>query len=200
MATRRARVLRGLVASSVAVFIAAFAHVLAGGAVPDAGGLALAFAFATLACIALAGRRLSLVRVSASVILSQGVFHVLFDLTGSVRVAHATHTMGMTMSSSMPTVSTTPLMLADGWMWAAHGGAAAITVVALVWGERAFWGLWQTARLALTRALRIARLRPESRRPALPRATEEHVSAIIALWLDAALRRRGPPAAPIASC
>jgi hypothetical protein len=200
MATRRARVLRGLVASSVAVFIAAFAHVLGGGAVPDAGGLALAFAFATLMCIALAGRTVSRVRVSASVILSQGVFHVFFDLTGPTHVMHTTHTMGMAMGSAMPNVTTAPLMLDDGWMWVAHGIAAAITIGALVWGERAFWGLWQTARLALTRALRVARVLPESARPALPRTPREPVTQMLAVFLDAGPRRRGPPATLIASC
>jgi hypothetical protein len=200
MATRWGRVLRGLVASTIAVFVAAFAHVIAGGSVPDLGGLALAFAFSALASIALAGRTVSRVRIGASVILSQGVFHLLFDLTATAHVAAATHTMGMNMGGTMPTVTTTPLMLADGWMWLAHGVAAAITIVALAWGERAFWGLLESVRLALTLALRMTGVRAESARPSEALASSAWtLAAIPAVCLDAGLWRRGPPAASIAS-
>jgi hypothetical protein len=201
VATRWGRVLRGLIAATTAVFVAAFAHVVAGGSVPDLGGLAIAFAFAALASIALAGRTVSRVRVGISVVLSQGVFHVLFDLTGPTQISHATHTMGMNMGDTMPTVTTSPLMLGDGWMWLAHGLAAAITIVALAWGERAFWGLLESARLALTLALRIAGIRAESARPTGVRASYAWtLAAMPAVCLDAGLWRRGPPAASIASC
>jgi hypothetical protein len=200
MATRWGRVVRGLVAATIAVFVSAFAHVLAGGAVPDSGGLALAFAFAALASIALAGRTVSRIRVGVSVILSQGLFHVLFDLTATAHVAHTTHTMGMTMGGTMPTVTTTALMPTDGWMWLAHGVAAAITIVALAWGERAFWGLLDSARLALTLALRMAALRAETARPSEARSSSAWtLAAIPAVCLDAGLWRRGPPMASIAS-
>jgi hypothetical protein len=192
--------MRGLVAATVAVFAAAFAHVLAGGSTPDFGGLALAFAFATLASIALAGRTLSRVRIGVSVILSQGVFHVLFDLTATTQVAHTTHTMGMNMDATMPTVSTGPLMLGDGWMWLAHAAAAAVTIVALAWGERAFWGLLESARLALCLALQMAGVRAESAQPAqVPEPSPRASGGMSAVFLDAGLWRRGPPSASIAS-
>ena len=199
MATRWARVIRGLVASSIAVFVAAFAHVAGGGVMPGFAGLALAFAFCTLASIGLAGRRVSRIRLAATVILSQGVFHLLFLMSGGMAAALPTPTMtGMRMiakpiagiPASTGPASTGPAMIDDGWMWLSHGIAAIVTIVALAWGERAFWRLFET----VLRALRIrwGQARPRAQGPGAPIA---FVRVSLAQFLFSGLSRRGPPRA-----
>jgi hypothetical protein len=193
MTTRWTRVVRGLVAASVAVFVADFAHVAGGGDAPGFAGIALALAFSTLVCIALAGRRLARWRVAASVILSQGAFHLLFQVLG-------------TPSPSLPMrgMQMTPLVVTGGsdhapdsvWMWAAHGVAAGLTIVALFWGESALGGLWASARLALTRALRVPLVIASTphQLPVVDAIAQPH----IARFLITGLRHRGPPLAAAA--
>ncbi len=82
MGSRPARAMRGTLASAVAIFVAALFHVAGGGAAPGVVPLALSLAFATLASIALTSRRLSLWRLTVSVVLSQFLFHALFSLGG----------------------------------------------------------------------------------------------------------------------
>src|ERR1700709_933648 len=96
MTTRWARVVRGLVAASVAVFVADFAHVPGGGATPGFAGIALALAFSTLVCIGLAGRTLARWRVAASVVVSQGAFHLLFQVLGTPSPSLPMHGIQMT--------------------------------------------------------------------------------------------------------
>ena len=204
MATRWARVLRGFVAAVFAVFIAGFAHVAGGGNIPSLAGAAVALAFATLACIALAGRSLSVWRLGFSVALSQGAFHVLFWLTGTgssaigagaasgVRRMMAMREMVpaelFAGSSGSGSGSTMP---DDVWMWLAHALAAALTVAALLWGETAFWSLLDAARLALTRATRWTAELPH--RPEIAPIFILLVDRRAAHFLLTGLRHRGPP-------
>ncbi|MCU1596848.1 MAG: hypothetical protein JWQ47_587 [Glaciihabitans sp.] len=194
MATRWARVFRGLVASSVAVFVAAFAHVTGGGVMPGLAGLALAFAFCALASIGLAGRQVSRVRLAATVILSQGVFHLLFLMSGGMATVLPTPTTtGMRMITTQIAVtpsSTGPAMIDDGWMWLAHGIAAIVTIVALAWGERAFWRLFET----VLRALWVGwgHVLHEAKGPLVPIA---FVRVSLVQFLLSGLSRRGPPLA-----
>jgi hypothetical protein len=204
MATRWARVARGLTAASFAVFVTAFAHVAGGGQLPSFAGFALAFAFAALVCIALAGHRISRVRVAASVILSQGALHLLFLLTGGGHDATTIPAMNMQMpgastSIQLAATSATVSMYASGWMWLAHGAAALLTIVALLWSEKAFWGVYETSRLALARSLRVARLRPSPRSIAAPRIFVLSPYRRSAGFLLAGLRHRGPPSGVAAS-
>jgi hypothetical protein len=186
MATRWARVFRGLVASSVAVFVAAFAHVVGGGPLPSVAGVVLAFAFCALASIGLAGRRVSAIRLAATVILSQGVFHLLFLVSGGS--ATSSPAAGMNMGSAPMTVTGGPAMVEDGWMWLAHGVAAAVTIAALVWGERVFWRLFELVFRVLLVAVHAVRPAQGAHlaQPA-PRALTNE-------FLVGAVSRRGPPA------
>lgn len=132
--------MRGVLASSFATFIALMSHVTAGGVVPGFLGIAVPWVLSLFVCVLLAGRQLSLVRLSLAVVLSQSLFHVLFVLgsfspTGSsAHGAHHghVHTMAMTHGETM-----TVALHGDVSMWFAHGVAASITVAALYWGERA---------------------------------------------------------------
>ncbi|MCU1481117.1 MAG: hypothetical protein JWQ19_1903 [Subtercola sp.] len=82
MSSRAARTLRGLTAAGVAVFVAALSHALGGGDAPGGIGVVLALAFSAVVCVALAGRTLSLVRLSLAVGFSQLAFHLLFSVGG----------------------------------------------------------------------------------------------------------------------
>lgn len=93
MATRWARFFRGWVTAGLAVFVAALSHVAGGGSTPGLLGVVLALVFAGVACVALAGKTLSWVRLAVSVALSQVAFHFLFSL-GAV-------TSGSTASTAM---------------------------------------------------------------------------------------------------
>src|SRR5690606_16871403 len=77
---RMTRVARGSAAATLATFVALLSHVAAGGAMPGWLGVAAPWMFSILVCVPLAGRRLSVLRVTAAVVVSQALFHVLFVL------------------------------------------------------------------------------------------------------------------------
>jgi len=198
--------MRGTLASAVAIFVAALFHVAGGGAAPGIVPVALSLAFATLASIALTSRRLSLWRLTVSVVLSQFLFHALFSLgDGTARFvgADGTSALGhlhagahLTMTgAAMPASHSDPTSPS---MWLTHATAVLVTVVALRFGERAFWGLFATARVGVLRfAALVAGATP------IPVRVVAVVSAVAAaeparlrdLGLPLArLRHRGPPA------
>ncbi|NEM92255.1 hypothetical protein [Galbitalea soli] len=218
MTQRWGRVLRGLCASGLAVFVAAFAHVAGGGSTPGLAGVALALALSGLAGVAIAGRALSRLRLSATVLLSQLAFHALFGIgavelgIGAARLdagavqsgvgpSAAVDAMGMPgmpghAAASAGAVGTVIPPLGGGAvMWAAHALAALLTIAALVWGERAVRSLGRSAALAVSRALRFAGLRATTlSADAHPHATHPQHPVAAAVLLSA-LRHRGPPAA-----
>ncbi|MFF2050794.1 hypothetical protein ACFVU2_04260 [Leifsonia sp. NPDC058194] len=206
MGSRPARAMRGTLASAVAIFVAALFHVAGGGAAPGLVPVALSLAFATLASIALTARKLSLWRLTLSVVLSQFLFHALFSLgDGTARFAAADggpaldhlHTGAhLTMTAAaMPAAHADP---AAPSMWLTHATAVLVTVVALRFGERAFWSLFVTARVGVLRFARlIAGAAPV---PVLVVAVVSAVAAAEPARLRdlglplARLRHRGPPA------
>jgi len=140
-------VLRGLGAGSAATLVAAASHSVAGGRVPSALGITLALFFSVIVSIALTGRGLSAVRLAASVVVSQLAFHVVFStLGGAAEVVTHGHHQTVVNGTAMVTH-------ASGGMWLAHGIAAVVTTLALVFGERAFYGLRDTARMLLAALL-----------------------------------------------
>jgi hypothetical protein len=152
MTTRWARFIRGWIAAAVSVFVALFSHTLAGGAVPSVAGVALCLAFAGMTCIALAGKSLSLPRLSLSVFISQLLFHGWFSLLGSagtptITSPATTPSMATEMGEhQMQLQAAGSVMTMPTWMWAAHATAAVLTVLVLRYGERAFWQLIALAR------------------------------------------------------
>lgn len=213
MGTRWARVARGLLASGVAVFVAALFHVAGGGAAPGILPLVVSLAFATLASIALTARSLSLWRLIVAVGLSQLLFHLLFGLgagggaTFSGNGAghlHAGMHLTMTMTAPMPGGSAMPAAHDEFTlgMWAAHLTAVLVTVIALRFGEQAFWGLFDTARMHVARFADRRLLDRLALAPA-PLATGAAARAIVSgepvrlrdLGVPLLrLRHRGPPA------
>lgn len=223
MATRWARVVRGLVAALVAVFVAGFAHVAGGGSVPGPAGAALAFSLCVPACILLAGRTLSTLRLAIAVGLSQGVFHVLFWMTGDssssiLPGAAAGPARGMSGMAGMPGMGDASSVAGTGtvggaggslalaapipesaWMWLAHLAAAAITVAALRRGEAAFWAFVAAARLTVVRIARAVATRPAGVRRASAAFFFVRLDRRDAPFLWSGLRHRGPPVVRAAS-
>jgi len=193
MSTRVARVVRGLLVAFVALAVAAVAHIAGGGQIGWVG-LALAFAFSSLTSIALAGRTISRVRISIAVLFSQGAFHLLFGVGAGPEAAPQPSRVGMVMGDpAAATVSASPMVMTDnGWMWAAHGLAAILTILALVKGERLFWRIAEWVAHSISRCVDTAIDRPTPQLTTV--ATVDDVRAPGTPFLLAGLRRRGPPA------
>ena len=180
--------LRGLGAGSAATLVAAASHSVAGGRVPSAVGITLALFFAVIVSIALTGRGLSAVRLAASVVVSQLAFHVVFStLGGAAEVITDGHHQTVVAGTAMVTH-------ASAEMWLAHAIAAVLTTLALVFGERAFYGLRDTARMLLTALFSPATPQVVAiDRAPLP-AVVTFVAPRIVREFHAALGLRGPPA------
>ncbi|SEM86186.1 hypothetical protein E3O25_04685 [Cryobacterium sp. TMT1-3] len=198
MATRWARFVRGWLTAAVAVLVAALSHVAAGGHAPAPVSIAIALAFAGMVSVALAGKNLSLVRLTLSVGFSQVLFHLLFGLGGSAgSMTVAGHHGAATVI--VGAASAAPVSPAMDWMWLAHAVAAVVTIVALRRGERTFWALVELARTALVAVIIALGIVLPTPRSVLVRAAR-HLTFIpfdLAVLLSP-MRHRGPPAAPTA--
>lgn len=199
MTTRGARFIRGWIAAAISVFVAVCSHALAGGQGPGAAGLALCLAFAGPISVVLAGKSLSLPRLILSVIISQFLFHAGFSLLGSAGgPTPTTPTVAHWMSADMH-VHALNLQAANSamtmarWMWAAHATAAVITILALRFGELAFWQLLALARPFLLSVFGWAAstpLRPAAQAPCRRESLPRRLAIVSMLSL------RGPPPWP----
>lgn len=203
MTSRWARFVRGWLTASVAIFVAALSHVIAGGNAPGPLSLGLALAFAGIASVLLAGKSLSLLRLSVSVGVSQLLLHVLFGLGGASTVTmsgaahrHGALTLTLISDTAAPgLVNSTGAMPGSSWMWVAHALAAIVTIYALHRGEKTFWALLEETTNRLIAVL-IERPAPvsiggdaASVRPVFGRV---FVPADLGVLLSSVLRR-GPP-------
>ncbi|KQQ22340.1 hypothetical protein ASF48_03825 [Rathayibacter sp. Leaf299] len=199
MQTRWARVARGVTAAVAATAVAAASHTLAGATAPTPAVLALAGAFAAVVCVFLAGRRLSLLRLSLSVLLSQLAFHVLFLASGGGDVS----VVGTTATGAHFHDGGTVELVAAGGGHAAHSPlmtlahlvAGVLTIAALRRGETLFWTLGEQLARVVVRfvvragALLLGPVGPSVAVHGAPEPRSPHP-------LDAALthlRHRGPP-------
>ena len=157
MASRWARVARGLLAAGVATLVAALFHMVGGGAAPSPLALTLSLTFSGLACVALAGKQLALWRLTVSVGLSQFLFHTLFSLSPSGSFAGADPSGHVHLGSHLVMVSsggaTTMSSMApeSAAMWVSHAVAALVTIAALRFGETSFWALCEFTAFQLQR-------------------------------------------------
>jgi hypothetical protein len=200
MTTRWARFARGWLAALFSTTVAAASHTLAGGNSPSAVSLVVALAFAGVACIALTGTTLSLIRLMASVALSQLAFHVLFSTIGTstgaaARFTGSAHDHSATLTLGADAGSGAVAHHADGWMWLGHAVAAVLTIVALRYGESAFWRLAAIALLFVRTLFARIPAVPLVPRPVRRARVVGHlfVPRICAL-LRTTLGLRGPPA------
>lgn len=199
MTSRWARVGRGSLTASVAVLLASLSHVAAGGPAPALLGAVVALAFALPVSVLLAGKTLSLFRLSLAVGLSQLLLHALFGLgAGSAAALSVTGHHGLVTIAAEPGVAQAlghSVGHADGAMWLAHSLAALITIIALRRGERAACAVVHFARTQL-RAVLIAHA---GRVPVCIRLTGVH-SVLVDTFVPTAndvllspMRHRGPP-------
>ncbi len=192
---RGTRVARGAVAASVATFVALVAHVSSGAPMPGLFGVVVPLALSLVVCVVLAGRRVSAVRLSVAVALSQTLFHTLFVL-GSFSAGSAAHVHGAPVA---PALDVTPLAVSpDAAMWVGHAVAAVLTTAVLHRGEHTVTVLLELAARCVSwlraRARLIAVLftpTPVRRVLAIDVAEVRPTST----YVVTSARRRGPPLA-----
>lgn len=148
VSSRIPRLVRGGVAATFATFVALFAHVVSGGEMPALIGVLVPLLLSTTACTLLAGRRLSALRLTASVGIAQSLFHTLFVL-GSGTSAHSapsSHHTDPAVTASVLDAETSMHSHASGaGMWIGHGAAAIVTIAVLYFAERMLLALASTA-------------------------------------------------------
>ncbi|MBS1673417.1 MAG: hypothetical protein JSS74_05570 [Actinobacteria bacterium] len=193
--TRAGRTIRGLIAAGIATFVASVSHSVSDGSPAPMIGIVLALIFAAPVCIALAGRRLSWIRLALAVALSQFAFHLLLLVgvgSGSGSTLPTGHVHGLAAADALGATTVAQAAAEHGSMWIAHAIAAAVTVLALGRGEQALRAL-----LALTGwnlvALVLAPLpAPVRRTPPAPRRAPRALRSLFTLTV---VSRRGPPLA-----
>jgi hypothetical protein len=187
MTSRWARFVRGWVTAGFAVFVAAFAHVAGGGHAPDWLAVAVSLAFAGMLCVPLAGKTLSLARLAISVAGAQAIFHTLFALGGGQGqvITSGHHGAVSFVASDVVEHGAQPMLLA-------HVIAAIITIVALRFGETAFWGIVARAKAGMPR-LRTVSPVPFATPTSTP-APQRDLAPTRLRELAASVSRRGPPA------
>jgi len=201
MTTRWARFARGWLAALFSTLVAAVSHTLAGGDSPSAISLALALAFGGITCVALTGKTISPLRLTAAVALSQLAFHAMFSTIGTSAAlasgvgagAHRHGASAHLLNDAAPAAGSA-MHHQDAGMWLGHAVAAAITIVALRYGEAAFWRMRGIALLLVRTVLAVVPAVPllprTRRRPVVaghlfvPRCIE---------FLRLSLGLRGPP-------
>ncbi|WP_347125750.1 hypothetical protein [Microbacterium sp. SY138] len=194
--SRKSALVRGFSSASLATFAALAGHVTGGGQMPGPLGILVPWIFSLMVCVLLAGRKLSVIRSSISIAISQLLFHLLFVL-GTIEPSGRSlgHVHGTAMV--LPGASgTTELVVADGTMWIGHLSAAIVTVAAAHRGERMLLALrdlairvvlWVRRRLA---AALGAPAMLDLREPGVsPRGRRLRESSTLA-----SLRGRAPPA------
>ncbi|MGR0220020.1 hypothetical protein [Agromyces sp. ZXT2-6] len=194
--SRARRALHGLAAASLATFVALASHVLAGGEPPSWVGVLAPWTLSVAASTLLAGRTLSLARLSAAVLVSQGLFHALFTLGAApaagtaVAGAHAGHAHGAASAIDLTAVAAS----ADAGMWGWHAVAAAVTIVALHQAERVL-GLLATLAARVARwVVAVLPAPPRSEAPARVRSGVPGIRVLLPAGVFPAARPlRGPP-------
>ncbi len=140
MATPRlSRLGRGAAAAAFATYTALFFHVSSGGAVPAFLGVVAPLVLSVAVCTLLAGRKLTVLRLSASVAASQFLFHSLFSFGGDLAGAtsHAHHEAAAADLS--PLVSDAHSH--DPTMWFGHVAAAVVTIGVFLLADRVLRGV-----------------------------------------------------------
>lgn len=195
--SRAVRTLRGSAAAVVSTFVALFAHVASGGVMPGTLGIVVPLILSTTVSVLLAGRRLSLTRLTLSVAISQFLFHSLFVLGTASSIGtgtgHSAH--GMPLVAANPAaVAMEHGSTAGAGMWAGHLVAALITVALLHRSESILTRLATMTGFVVARLLRALAVvvadSPAARRPSAPAAED----GLVPLGVFAsAVSRRGPP-------
>ncbi|MEO7349413.1 MAG: hypothetical protein ABIW32_06115 [Terrimesophilobacter sp.] len=198
--TRWGRVARGTVAASASVFFAAFAHAVAGGDLPGVAGLSLCFVFSIIVGTALAGRRMPRVRLAASILASQAMYHGLFGSLGtleSTAVSRAA-TVGHVHNAPPDFGSLTVQVHEHGNMLLAHVAAAIVTFGVLAFGERSLRTVVRAARSIVLALIPRFTDAPLADAPSLLSVHRVHQVGPRRYRVNhSGLRHRGPPLARV---
>lgn len=187
---RRLRALRGTGAALVAVLFAATAHTLAGGTPPPPWLVVAVTLLVAPACVALVGRRRSIVRLGAAVSAAQLALHAAFAVVGGAAPTMGTggHVHALDLAALVPGAGAA-VDPAAATMTFGHALAALATWFLLAWGER--------AAAAVVRGIRRLLARPVGRMPAAQHVVDvtpvRASAALPAVFLSCVIRR-GPPA------
>lgn len=163
---------------------------------PGGLGIVVPWMLSFMVCVLLAGRRLSAIRLSISVAVSQFLFHVLFVL-GAITPAGsaAPHVHGAPLVLPAAAAGIPETLATGGMMWFGHAIAALATIVVLHRGERLLLALRDLAQQSVRWLQRRvdAVLAPHSLRPA-PRPTlRVEIAVLRSAFLLSTLRGRAPP-------
>ncbi len=207
--TRTRRVQRALTWATIATAVALGSHLAGGGQMPGWLGVAVPWVASVWLCLAVAGDRLPLARLSAAVGGSQVAFHYLFVLGvpvpgGGGVSAHSTHsvadpagaaaTADVSIAAAQHAAHAGMAMGMGMWMWHAIGAAATIAAMRC--------GTWILGRLRRTLSGLVAWVRlllnlPTSGHGAVPACALAPWQESDALrppgWFPQSFRRRGPP-------
>ncbi|PYI63955.1 hypothetical protein CVV68_22845, partial [Arthrobacter livingstonensis] len=198
---RGARLARGWTAAVFATSAAALSHVLGGGDVPEPLLVLFSLAISALVCVALAGRVLSFKNLVAAVVVSEGLFHLLFSLSSvntvvpAPALASGQHA-GMDMAVTAPALAHASMDLMtghDGSMWFSHAAAAALTIGFLRYGESSAVRLLHALRMKITAIMGLV-IVPVPAPSRIDAAPEPWLPALAALDVPLPVRHhRGPP-------
>lgn len=197
MTTRWARFARGWGVAGFSVFVAALSHTLGGGSAPGSLAVVLSLAFGGILCIGLAGSRLSLWRVSFSVLASQLIFHGLFAMGGAggglSAAPTAPHHQAVSVVLGVQASASVHNAGHGGTMWFAHAVAAALTIAVLLRGEAAIRSLFASAGLVIRSLFEplVVAVSPASPRCA-PSTARVCTPRDLGVLLGS-MRHRGPP-------
>lgn len=186
----RDTVVRGLLAGAVATTFALLLHLAAGGTMPAAPGFLLPLGLSLLVGVLLSGRRLSVVRLAATAVASQVLFHSLFVL-GTAPAA------GMSHAHHGGPAPAPELLGGPDPMVVAHLTAAALTTVVLHRGETLLGAVSrQGARAVSCLLCRIPRTVTTSARSARQQPGVHVIRTLLDQRHGGARSTRGPPAQP----
>lgn len=183
------RLARAAVVGGATVFLAAGAHLAAGGALPDPLVVVGILALVLVPTIALAGRKISAVTMLGILGAGQVALHWAFDaLSVSASAAPPPTASHVHFLAALSAPSTSDHVHGDSvLMLVGHVVATIATALILARGEQALWALlaW------LTPLVRLLAARAPHPTPALPAFSEEPLTPA---WRTLRLpTRRGPP-------
>ncbi len=209
MSSRGARAARGAAIAGFATYTAALAHTVGGGTPPGLLAIALALGFSAPLAMLLTGGRGRLVRTSISTLVAQASLHLCYAVLGGASLTvpavaatspgagiagHAGHDSPSGLGDAL----TTPGLVDHGheFMPLTHAVAAALTLLAVVAGDRVLRAIGRTVRLFVRRLTST----PVVVVVAAPRlAAAGDRPTLIAHLPHAALSSRGPPVVAVVS-
>lgn len=196
------RILRGWIGAFVCTGLAAASHTVADGGMPPLPILGLLLCLSAVVCTALASNKISLVRTSLAVMLSQGGYHGAFALFGHQHqvsgilndtgghTGHAGHVVELSLD---PAVTASSMESVNGLMMPlAHLAAAVLSVLAIRRGELAASAFAEAIFLWVPRLIRFVRAAPATRGK-MPLPGIAYRGLVLRDVLRPTLHRRGPP-------